>query len=46
MVNDPNIDPADLARVRARTLVIAGTNDMIKRENDGSETHDALLSGT
>ena len=30
MVNDPNIDPADLAGVRARTLVIAGTNDMIK----------------
>ncbi len=33
MVNDPNIDPADLAGVRARTLVIAGTNDMIKADH-------------
>lgn len=30
MVNDPNIDPADLANLKARTLVIAGTDDMIK----------------
>ena len=30
MVNDPNIPLEDLARVQAETLVIAGTNDMIK----------------
>lgn len=30
MVNDPNIAPSELAAIRARTLVIAGTRDMIK----------------
>ena len=30
MVNDPNIDPEALASVRTKTLVIAGTKDMIK----------------
>ena len=30
MVNDPNIDLKDLAKVKAKTLVIAGTKDMIK----------------
>ena len=29
MVNDPNIKPEELRAIRARTLVIAGTNDMI-----------------
>ena len=29
MVNEPNTDPAALASIRAKTLVIAGTNDMI-----------------
>ena len=33
MVNDPNIDPADLAKIRSKTLVIAGTMDMIKSEH-------------
>lgn len=37
MVNDPNIDPADLANLKARTLVIAGTDDMIK------ESHTRLI---
>ena len=31
MVNEPNIKPAELARITAPTLVICGTNDMIKR---------------
>ncbi|SEE09401.1 Pimeloyl-ACP methyl ester carboxylesterase [Prevotella sp. lc2012] len=30
MVNDPNIPVESLARIQAKTLVIAGTNDMIK----------------
>jgi len=30
MVNDPNVSPAELAGIRAKTLVIAGTRDMIK----------------
>lgn len=33
MVNDPNIDPADLAKIRSKTLVIAGTRDMIQSEH-------------
>jgi pimeloyl-ACP methyl ester carboxylesterase len=33
MVNDPNVAPAELAAIKARTLVIAGTNDMIKEEH-------------
>lgn len=31
MVNDPNVAPEELAGIRARTLVIAGTRDMIKK---------------
>ena len=31
MVNDPNIDPEELAALHVRTLVIAGTRDMILR---------------
>ncbi len=30
MVNDPNVLPAELLAIKAKTLVIAGTNDMIK----------------
>ena len=33
MVNDPNIDAADLAQLDMPTLVIAGDNDMIKDEH-------------
>lgn len=31
MVNDPNIDPEELAALHVRTLVIAGTRDLILR---------------
>ncbi|MBO4754372.1 MAG: alpha/beta fold hydrolase [Bacteroidales bacterium] len=30
MVNDPNLEPSALSAIQARTLVIAGTHDMIK----------------
>ena len=30
MVNDPNVAPKDLASIKAKTLVIAGTKDMIR----------------
>lgn len=33
MVNEPNIMPEELARIRAKTLVIAGTRDMVKAEH-------------
>lgn len=33
MVNDPNIAPAELKKIEAKTLVIAGTHDMIKRKH-------------
>lgn len=33
MVNDPNIDPRELAGIKAETLVIAGTNDMIRKKH-------------
>ena len=33
MVNDPNVEPAELAKIKAKTLVIAGTRDMIKKEH-------------
>ncbi|MCR5523725.1 MAG: alpha/beta hydrolase [Clostridia bacterium] len=33
MVNDPDVKPEDLAKIRAKTLVIAGTNDMIKTKH-------------
>ncbi|MCR5291304.1 MAG: alpha/beta hydrolase [Eubacterium sp.] len=33
MVNDPNVEPAELAKIKAKTLVIAGTRDMIKEEH-------------
>ena len=33
MVNQPDIKPDDLSKIKAKTLVIAGTNDMIKKEH-------------
>ena len=30
MVNDPNVRPEELEKISARTLVIAGTKDLIK----------------
>ncbi len=33
MVNEPNIMPEELEGIRAKTLVIAGTNDMIRKEH-------------
>ena len=38
MVNDPNVKPEELDSIRAKTLVIAGTNDMIL------EAHTRLIS--
>ncbi len=33
MVNDPNISPMELGKISAPTLIIAGTNDLIKRNH-------------
>lgn len=33
MVNDPNVSVEELSKVRAKTLVIAGTRDMIKEKH-------------
>ena len=33
MVNDPNVDPDELKKIKARTLVIAGTSDMIREDH-------------
>jgi pimeloyl-ACP methyl ester carboxylesterase len=33
MVNDPNVKPEELALIQAKTLVIAGTRDVIKEEH-------------
>lgn len=38
MVNDPNVDPAELGKISSKTLVIAGTRDMIK------ESHTRLIA--
>ena len=38
MVNDPNVTPAELERIEVPTLVIAGTDDMIK------EAHTRLIA--
>ncbi len=38
MVNEPNVSPAELAGIRAKTLVIAGTRDMIQ------ESHTRLIA--
>ena len=40
MVNDPNVEPEELARIKAKTLVIAGRKDMIK------ETHTKLIASS
>ncbi len=40
MVNDPNVRPEELSAIRAKTLVIAGTKDMIK------EDHTRLIAGS
>ena len=33
MVNDPNVAPEELGSIRAKTLVIAGTRDMIRKDH-------------
>ena len=33
MVNDPKVKPEDLSKIKAKTLVIAGTNDVIKEKH-------------
>ena len=33
MVNDPNAEPEELSEIKAKTLVIAGTKDMIREEH-------------
>lgn len=33
MVNDPNVKPEELSKIPAKTLVIAGTKDMVKDEH-------------
>ena len=38
MVNDPNVLPEELSGIQAKTLVIAGTRDMIK------ETHTRMIA--
>ena len=38
MVNDPNVAPEELAAIRAKTLVIAGSRDMIR------ESHTRLIA--
>lgn len=38
MVNDPNVAPEELAAIRSKTLVIAGTKDMIR------EAHTRLIA--
>ena len=44
MVNDPHIPEEDLAKVTAKTLVIAGTDDMIEEEH--TKTIHAGISGS
>lgn len=39
MVNEPNINPEELKKIKVPTLVIAGTNDLIK------ESHTELIAG-
>ena len=33
MVNDPNVSPEELAKIQSKTLVMAGTRDMIKEKH-------------
>lgn len=44
MVNDPNLKESDLAGVKCRTLVIAGSRDMIKRKH--TETIHRCIEGS
>lgn len=47
MVNEPNIDPESLKSITVPTLVIAGTNDMIKEKHTrqiAENIHDSELS--
>lgn len=39
MVHDPNVSPEELVRIQSKTLVLAGTKDMIK------EQHTRLIAG-
>ena len=39
MVNDPHVEPSALASIRAKTLVIAGTKDLIKAEHTKQIAH-------
>lgn len=46
MVNQPNISPAKLSKIQAKTLVIAGTNDVVKEEHTrliASKIHNSKL---
>lgn len=45
MVCEPHIEPSELARINAKTLVIAGTNDMVKRSHTQLIAH-SLANGT
>ncbi len=40
MVNDPNVKPKELAAIKAKTLVIAGTKDMVK------DSHTRLIAAS
>ena len=40
MVNEPDIKPEELARLTMPTLVVAGTNDMVKK------SHTELIAGS
>lgn len=33
MVHDPNVSPEELAKIQSKTLVMAGTKDMIKEQH-------------
>lgn len=33
MVNDPDVKPMELSKIQAKTLVIAGTRDMVKEDH-------------
>ena len=33
IINEPNINPEELGKINSKTLVIAGTKDMIKKEH-------------
>ena len=32
-MKQPNIDPSELSKIKSKTLVIAGTHDMIKKDH-------------